>query len=312
MAWVVFTVLLGIAFWVGVAMFVTGKRDAELRHDQLGARTIGAIVAVGTLVVWAALSVGLSMHRLGTGEVALVYDFSGKLTGTRDQAGIVWTAPWQHLRRESVQIQREEFFLDEGNAAVSRDQQPIFARLVLNYQIDPRHVIDLYRQVGPNWKAKLVDSRVLQDFKEITATYPTTDMTAKREQLRSETRTRLRQELTPYSIEVTDFFIQNIGFSQGYTNAIEQKQVQVQAAARAQAKVAQVEAEARQKVAQAEGEAAAKLALARAEAKSNRLISASVTDRLIALKRAEALQHANTIYVPEGTSLFVQQGQSGK
>jgi cytochrome c-type biogenesis protein CcmH/NrfG len=54
-----------------------------------------------------------------------------------------------------------------------------------------------------------------------------------------------------------DVFVNNVGYSEAYTNAIEAKQVQVQAALAAQAKVAQARAEAEQAVAQAKGEAEA-------------------------------------------------------
>lgn len=118
-------------------------------------------------------------------------------------------------------------------------------------------MFDLYKNVGPNWKVKLIDSRVLQDFKEVTATYPTIQITNHREQLRRDTLERLRHELAPYSVTVTDFFIQNIGFSKAYQDAITAKQVQVQRAQQAEAKVAQATAEAQQAVAAAQGQAKA-------------------------------------------------------
>lgn len=314
MLWLVFTILLGIVFWGAVIFAVSAKApivsaEADAQAVRYGRRPASATyrlargwgygVAAVAAVAWVGLTLLCSMHMLGTGKVALIYDFSGKLTGTKDQAGMIFTAPWQHVRHESVQIQREEFELDHGNSAVSKDQQPIFARLVLNYQIDPAHVRDLYTRVGPNWKAKLVDSRVLQDFKEITATYPTTAMTAQREQLRTETRARLRQELSPYAIDVTDFFISNIAFSQSYTSAIEAKQVQVQAAARAQAKVAQITAEAEQQVAAARGEAQAISIRGRALRNNPEIIKLNAIEKLN--------PNVQVIYVPEGASLFVPQ-----
>jgi prohibitin 2 len=67
----------------------------------------------------------------------------------------------------------------------------------------------------------------------------------------------LRRELASYDIRVVDVFVNNVGYSEAYTNAIEAKQVQVQAALQAQAKVAQARAEAEQAVAKAKGEAEA-------------------------------------------------------
>lgn len=296
MWWVVLTVILAIAFWIGVGMFLLSRS---------GSRPMGVAVIGIAVVIEIALTVAFSMARIGTGEAGLVYSFSGKLSETAlTSPGIVWKSPWTRIVKVNIQLQREEFDLSESNAAVSKDQQPIFAHLALNFEVDPNHIVSLYRDVGPSWRAKLIDSRVLQDFKEITATYPTIDITAKREALRRQTRERLVGELDRYSITVSDFFVQNIGFSPAYREAIEQKQVQVQAAARAQAKVAQVEAEARQRVAEAQGAANARLTNARAEAKANRLIARSITPTLIDLRRVEALAHANTIYVPANWTAF--------
>lgn len=302
MVWVVFTIIFGIAGSIGLAMIFFSAADSPSKF--WGMATVGFAVLAEVI-----LTAATSFALLGTGQVGLQYNFAGKLVGVKENAGVVPKAPWSHIKKESVQIQREEFLLDRDNSAVSKDQQPVFGHLVLNYQVDPKHVFTLYKEVGPNWKAKLVDSRVLQDFKEITATYPTIQLTAQREQLRQETKRRLVNELRPYSITVTDFFIQNLGFSEGYQNAIEAKQVQVQAAQQAQAKVAQIQAEADQAVAQAQGLAKSRVVAAEAEAKANKLIGNSINDRLIDLRRIEALAKANTIYVPENGSFLIGAGK---
>jgi regulator of protease activity HflC (stomatin/prohibitin superfamily) len=199
-------------------------------------------------------------------------------------------APWEHIEKENIGIQHEEWNFGQENSAVSLDQQKVFANLAVNYQIDGAKVLDLYSRVGSNWKSIIVDARVPQVFKEVTATYQTQEITAKREQLRQETRERLATELSPYDIRVVDVFVTNLGFSQVYTDSIEAKQKQVQDAQRAQAKVAQVEAEARQKVALADGDAKANVARARGEAQANRLRRQSLTRELI---QWEAIQKLN-------------------
>jgi regulator of protease activity HflC (stomatin/prohibitin superfamily) len=73
-------------------------------------------------------------------------------------------------------------------------------------------------------------------------------------------------------------FISNVGYSQAYTNAIEQKQVQVQQAEQAQAKVAQSRAEAEQNVAIARGKAEAVVLAAKAQAQSLALKGKALRD----------------------------------
>jgi len=233
---------------------------------------------------------GLMMFKtVGEREVAVVYNFSNTISGKRDK-GLTVIAPWEHIEKENIGIQHEEWNFGQENSAVSLDQQKVFANLAVNYQIDGAKVLDLYSRVGSNWKSIIVDARVPQVFKEVTATYQTQEITAKREQLRQETRERLATELSPYDIRVVDVFVTNLGFSQVYTDSIEAKQKQVQDAQRAQAKVAQVEAEARQKVALADGDAKANVARARGEAQANRLRRQSLTRELI---QWEAIQKLN-------------------
>jgi regulator of protease activity HflC (stomatin/prohibitin superfamily) len=249
MVWLVLTVIFVVIGAIGLFVFVAAAKGTDGRFG-------GAITVILALLAEVVLTLASSFALLGTGQVGLVYNFAGKLTGVKTQPGLIAKAPWTSIVKESVQIQREDFVLGAENSAVTNDQQEITANLAINYEVDPQHVFTLYKNVGPSWKQKLVDSRVLQDFKEVTATYHTIDITNHREQLRRDTLARLKQELAPYSITVTDFFIQNIGFSQAYQNAITAKQVQVQKAQQAQAKVAQAHAEAQQAIQFAEGQAA--------------------------------------------------------
>jgi prohibitin 2 len=229
--------------------------------------------------VWLVVTFFLCLHTVGQREVGIVYSFSGTITGKRDP-GVVFTAPWQHIKTENVGIQSEEFDLDANNAAVSQDQQPIYARLFVNFQVLPGDVVSLYKRVGPNWKHILLDARVLQDFKEITAQYETPQITTHREDLRKQTRERMEEELARYDVKIVDVFLKNIGFSPAYTQAVEQKQVQVQQALQAQAKVAQSEAEARQKVAEARGEATAIALKGRALRNSPEILRLEAIDKL--------------------------------
>jgi prohibitin 2 len=245
--WIILTIILTIAGFGG--LFVALGSVGRARYAPFA-------VASVCMVLWLVVTFFLSLHTVGQRQVGIVYSFSGTILGKRDP-GVVFTAPWQHIKTENVGIQSEEFDLDSGNAAVSQDQQPIYARLFVNFQVLPVDVVDLYKRVGPNWKHILLDARVLQDFKEITAHYQTPEITTHREELRQQTRKRLEAELAPYDVRIVDVFLKNIGFSPAYTLAVEQKQVQVQQALQAQAKVAQSEAEARQKIAQARGEATA-------------------------------------------------------
>lgn len=285
MGWIILTALLAIVFWGGVFWWGWTRNRAEGLPQVAN---WGLVASAAALMIWVLASAMMSVHTVGQRQVAIVYNFSGTISGKKD-AGVITTMPWQHVKTENIGIQHDEWAFDESNAAVSIDQQKITAVISVNYQIDPSKVVDLYKRVGSAWKSIIIDARVPQVFKETTATYATPDLTRKREQLRIDTKKRLTAELAPYDIKVVDVFVRNLGFSQTYTDAIERKQKQAQDAQTAQAKVAQVEAEARQKVATAEGEAKANVALARGEATANRLRQKSLTKLLVQQQAIEKL-----------------------
>lgn len=247
MTWLVLSIVLGIIA-IGAIIFT---------HSTPGPKIGGYLVAGGAAVVWVILTFFLSLHTVGQREVGIVQSFSGTISSNYKSPGVVLVGPWNHVLKENVGIQKEVFIFDSTNSAVSRDQQPITAVLAVNYQVEPQHVITLYKTVGPSWKTVLLDGRIPQAFKETTATFSSPDVTLKRSALRVQTLRRLRAELGRYDIRVVDVFISNVGYSKEYTAAIERKLVQRQAAQTAEAKVAQATAEASQRVARAKGEAAA-------------------------------------------------------
>jgi regulator of protease activity HflC (stomatin/prohibitin superfamily) len=303
MGWIVLTVFCVLVAMVGIgyALYskkVWGARVAAWQAQQTSRYTgdeptnyalAGWVLAGVALVIWLLVS-GLMMFKtVGQREVAIVYNFSGTISGKRDP-GVVTIAPWQHIKKENIGIQHEEWNFGQENSAVSLDQQKVFANLAVNYQVDPDKVVDLYKRVGQSWKSIIVDARVPQVFKEVTATYQTQDITARREQLRRETRERLAEELNPYDIKVVDVFVTNLGFSQVYTDSIEAKQKQVQDAQRAEAKIREAKAIAQQKVEAAKGERDANIARAEGDARANRLRQRSLTPMLV---QWEAIQKLN-------------------
>lgn len=277
MGYLVFSGFLLVVFGGGIIWWLYNRKPGRGDPNIAWGGLAGAGVV---FLVWIAFSAWMSFHTVGQREVAVVYNFSGTISGKKPP-GVVNTWPWQHIKKENVGILHDEWEFDTNNAAVSIDQQKITAVISVNYQVDAEKVVDLYDRVGASWKTIIIDARVPQVFKETTAKYTTPNLTARREQLRVDTKRRLTAELKPYDIKVIDVFIRNLGFSDSYTEAIERKQKQVQDALTAQAKVKQIEFEADQKVAAANGEAKSNIARARGDATANRLRQRSLTKLLI-------------------------------
>src|SRR5437660_802581 len=124
MVWLVFTVIFAIAGALGLAFLIGGDKET-------GAKFGGGLAIVLAILAEVILTLACSFATLGTGQVGLVYNFAGKLTGVRTQPGVIFKAPWTSIVKESVQIQRENFVLGDSNQAVTQDQQEITANLAI-------------------------------------------------------------------------------------------------------------------------------------------------------------------------------------
>lgn len=304
MFWIAATVVLGI-IGLGALFVALGSKP--------GARWQPALVSAVCGVIWLVVTLFGSLHNVGQRQVGLVYNFSGTYSH-KVSPGTVFLMPWQHLKTENVGVQKETFTFDAGNAAVSKDQQPITATIALNYQVTPDDVVSLFKEVGPSWKTTLLDGRVPQDFKETTAQFTSPEITLNRPLLRTQTLGRLKKELCPqtyapksgedFCIDVLDVFVSNVGYSHSYTAAIEAKQVQVQQALQAQAKVAQAKAEADQTVATARGTAESTLLKARADAGALRVKGQAIraNPEVLRLEGIEKLNPNAQLVICTGTT----------
>lgn len=257
MAWLIITVI-AILVVAGCLVAFIGSAGGDSKVAAVGTAAVASIV-------WVVISVALSVHTVGQRQVGIVHNFSGTITGRVDP-GVAWTAPWQGITKENVGLQKEEFFLNSGNSAVSQDIQPIYADVQLNFEVEPRNVVSLYKQVGPQWKSILLEGRMLQVFKNVTASFTADQITTKRPELRARATEQMQNELRKYDIKVVDVLIKDLGYGEQYLAAITAKNVQKQSALQAEAKVAQSRAEASQEVAKAEGDARAKVIRAKADA----------------------------------------------
>lgn len=299
---------------VANALFAEGDglRNEAARQRAVRFRTMLVRVAfVAVLVVVGGIAtLTRSVKTVEAGNVGLVYRF-GDIVGQRD-AGISLIWPWETFRTADIRIQavRPEGQCANGEVdclgAFSAETQDVFVLATLNISIDPRDVQELYRTVGPQYIDRIVRPRLLQTFKDETVKFNSVDIAPAREEIRSAVLSRLRQELSEYSINVADLLIDNIDFRPEFKQAIESKQVATQEALRQQALVAAREAEARQAAAQAQGVADRLRIEAEGQATANRSINESLTPLLIQFQALQKLSdNVQIALVPSGSGLLI-------
>lgn len=277
-----------------------GADDGRFDSDRIG-RTANTAILIGVPVIWVAWTIFASVHMVEAGHIGVVYTF-GDVTG-QVEAGLQTTAPWQAVRVASTQVQRETF---QKIDAFSEETQDVFITATLNYEVSPDAIQELYRNVGPSWFDRLVESRVLQIFKDATVAYKSVQIAPAREEIRTTVRSRLRAELQPFSIDVVDLLIDNIDFRPEFKEAIERKQIATQDAQTAQNRVAEARFKAQQQVETAKGEAQSVLVRAQAQARANRLLSQSLTERIVRYEAVQKLApNVSTILLPSDAGFLL-------
>jgi regulator of protease activity HflC (stomatin/prohibitin superfamily) len=171
--------------------------------------------------------------------------------------------------------------------ASSREYQSVKLTGTMNFSIDAQQADDLYQRVGIDFADRVIDAAFSDMIKEIVPQYGVTEILAKREEIRSKTKSKLAEALGRYGIVIEDIYLTNIAFSPEYTAAIEQKQVAAQAVEREREVLNQKRIQAEQAEAEARGQALAEVARAEGAARANELLTRSITSTLIDYQRVQ-------------------------
>lgn len=248
MFWIVLTiVLLGLAALLYKVGTVTDGGDTY-RVGRLG-HVVVAVWLLATLV--------LSINTVPAGHIGLVKTF-GEYTGEQSP-GLNFKAPYQAVDKVDGRVLKKTVSLNGGEqgSAVSIETQPVYATIVVNYQLELDHARKLYNDVGADYYNRIIEPRVQQAFKAATVKYKTVEIAPEREKIRAEVSRAIDSQLEDYGIDVKDLLIKNLDFSQNFVAAIEEKQVATEQAKAAAERVA---------IAKADADAAREVALGEADA----------------------------------------------
>lgn len=229
--------------------------------------------------------------QVPTGFTGVLTTF-GKVEDVTLEAGINLKCPWQGIVLMDNREQRSTFnFL-----AFSSDIQQTNVSGSINYKIDQTAAMNIYRSVGKNYHDILITPRLVENAKVVFSKYTAENLISKRDILADEILNLMKNDLEVYGIQIISISIEDIDFTDAFTNAIEAKQVATQEKLRAETQQQQATMEAaaqaeRQKIAanasaevmriDADAEAYATSTRAAAEAEANKLINASLTQDLI-------------------------------
>lgn len=137
---------------------------------------------------------------------------------------------FEGIHQMETRTQKETTVAD----AASKDLQSVDAEVALNYHLDGAKAVDVYQNIGTEYKDRVIAPAIQEEFKAATAHFPASDLIAKRAEVKSEVQKQLKERLAQHNIIVDDFNIVNFQFSKEFDDAIEQKTVAQQNKERAQ------------------------------------------------------------------------------
>ena len=264
-----------------------------------------------------------------TGHTGIVTTF-GRVENQTFEAGVHIKAPWQQVVVMDNRIQKAGLEM----LCFSSDIQEVVTSYTVNYQIEKTNAQTIYKNIGPDYYNIVIAPRIQQAVKDGIKKYNAEELIANREILSAEIKTDLTAKLAVYNIELIDASIENLDFSDKFTDAVEAKQVAAQeklkaeiqqeqanleAKAKAEREMIAAQAEAEKKILAAEAEAEAKKKEADAiayagekQAEANEKIAASLSEDLIEYKTIEQWDGKLPTYVGGESSIPVLNfGNSG-
>lgn len=252
-----------------IKFFYDEKMD-EFRWGHL----IGSFVALIVAIILA-----FSMIKtVPTGYTGILTTF-GKVEPNTVSAGVHVIAPWQKIvkldnRTQKVSVETDTF---------SKDIQQVKVSLAVNFCIDQATAQELYKTVGVNYYESVVLPRILENVKAVVAEYSAENLVAKRGELSDEILTRLTDDAAAYGINIISISVEDIDFTDEFTDAVERKQVATQNKLAAETEQAQKTME---------EQAAADRAVISAKAKAEQDVIAANAELEVTKIQAEAALYA--------------------
>lgn len=241
-------------------------------NKKLSAVTmIAVVVAILALVV---LFNSFAIVQAGHTGVVLTL---GKVNEGGLQEGFHLKIPFV---QQVVMIDNRITKLEVTTEAFSKDLQTVSTVLAINYRVDSAQSDSIYKNIGPSYEGVLMAPAVNEVLKAITAQYTAEESVTNRAIISDGLVSGLNEKLNSSGLYVTDVNILNFDFSEAFITAIEEKQV-------AQQQLLKAETEKQTAITNAQAQAETIRIKAEAEAEANRILSESLTEKVIENKKIE-------------------------
>lgn len=268
--------------------------EKEDRYGEKHTKTtyhVGRIVTCSVVAFMLFILLISSFPKVPTGHTGVVTTF-GRVENYTLDSGIHFVPFWKSVIKMDNRVQKATIEL----SCFSSDIQEVSMSYTVNYQISKNDAMTIYATIGKDYYNTVITPNVSEAVKTATAHYTAEALINNRTELAAAIETDLNARLADYNIELIGTSIENIDFTDAFTDAVEAKQVaqqnKLRAETEAEQKVIEAEAAAEVRKVQAEADAEAKKIAAdaeayeievkaSAEAEANAKVAASITEGLI-------------------------------
>jgi regulator of protease activity HflC (stomatin/prohibitin superfamily) len=215
-------------------------------------RTIALIVS--GVVVFAALVTGCSTFgTVPSGSVGVVTRF-GATTGEAKQPGLFVIVPFV----SGVEMMDTQTHPYKATAeAASKDLQNVTTEVTVTIKLNPDGAVSMFNTMRRDYSDRLVHPSIQEAVKAVTARYNAEELVTKREEVRAEIETMLKERFASHNLSVDQVAITNFAFSKDFAAAIEAKVVATQLALAAENRVKEAKFTADSAIETAKGQAEA-------------------------------------------------------
>jgi regulator of protease activity HflC (stomatin/prohibitin superfamily) len=228
--------------------------------------TVGVVAAALLVLIIGVCLFASPFVSVPAGHTGIVVTF-GKVADYTLDPGLHFKNPISKVVLMDNRTQRASSDMQ----AFSSDIQQMDLSCTINYTVDSSTAQELYKSVGENYYSTVMAPRIQECTKAVFALYSAETLMGVRSSLSTQILDLLAPEMKAYGITVSSVSIEDVDFSDAFTDAVEAKQVAEQNKLRTeteqatQVSVANAEAERRIIAANAEAEERAILAQADAE-----------------------------------------------
>lgn len=235
--------------------------------------------------------------KVNAGYVGVI-DHFGAVKDEPLKPGFHVTGYFEKIHPISVRTEKTTHMVE----GFSSDIQQVVMQVSVNANVSEEAAGILYRKVGMNYRETLIDPKLQENSKVIISAYTAESLIENREVLSKRILEKMKTDVEPYGINITDISIENIDFTDAFEAAVEAKQVATQEKQKAKTQEEQKTMEARQaaerekikaeteasvKKINADAEAYSIQTRANANAEANKKISESLTKELIDYTKAQ-------------------------